>query len=145
MKKSKRLSVLVKIEEAKEREEARRFTEFRKVVNDRKKKLLDMEDYLAEYREKFTEMSRHGSQADRIKSCYAFMSQLNVAIVQQRQVVQDAEDAAERYRQNWIQARRRMDILEKTVDRFRGDELRHEQKMEQLLADEVSRHKRRDR
>ena len=89
-------------------------------------------------------MVRDGSQADRIKSCYAFMSQLTIAILQQKQAVQDAEDATERYRQNWIQARRRMDIVEKTVCRFRGDELRHEQKMEQFLADEVSRHKRRN-
>ena len=143
-KKSKRLSVLIKIEEAKEREEARKFSEYQKATADKRKKLSDLEGYLGEYKEKFLALTRNGTGAETIRSCYAFISQLNSAIVHQRKVVQEAEEDVEAYRQMWLQAKQRMDILEKTISRFRDEELRDEQKREQLLADELGRYKSRD-
>ena len=145
MKKSQRLLVLVKIEEAKEREEARKFSDFQKTVEGKRKKLFDLESYLDEYKRNFLEISRIGTSADRIKSSYAFLSQLNAAIIKQQALVQDAEEVSEKYRLNWIQAKQRMDILEKTIDKFRGEETRQEQKLEQKFADELSLYKQRDR
>jgi len=144
MKKSKRLSLLVRIEEAKEREEARKFTECQKSAQEKKKKLSDLEGYLGEYREKFLALTRDGTGAETIRSCYAFISQLNTAISHQQKLVQDAEESVEEYRQIWIQARQRMDMLERTINRFRDEEQRIEQKKEQLLADELGRYKLRD-
>ena len=143
-KKSERLSVLVKIEEANERAEARKFSEYRKAVQDKKNKLTDLQGYLDEYRDKFLELSLHGIEADKIRSCYAFISQLNAAIAQQQKAVQDAEHAAEDYRRVWSQAKQRMDILEKTISNIRKEELRHENKKEQLLADDLARYKQHD-
>ena len=144
MKKSKRLSVLIKIEEANEREEARKFSGYQRVVQENRKKLSDLEGYLSEYKDMFTQISTRGTEADKIRSCYAFISQLNTAISQQQKMVSEAEHAAEEYRQNWLQAKQRMEILEKTIGKFRDEELRHEQKTEQMLADELIRHKQRD-
>jgi flagellar export protein FliJ len=144
MKKSERLAVLVKIKEAKERDEARKFSEFQKVVQDKKKKLSDLEGYLEEYRGRFLEITRNGAAADKIRSCYAFISQLNTAIFQQKKTVRDAEDAVQEYRRNWIQAKQRMDILEKAISRFRDEELRYEKNKEQSFTDELTRYKRQD-
>ena len=139
MKKSERLSVLVKIEESKERAEARKFSKYQKEVQEKRNKLTDLQDYLEEYRQKFLALSRQGSDADKIRSCYAFISQLNAAVAQQQKVILDAEHVADQYRQIWIQAKQRMDILEQTISNFREEELRHEHKQDQLLADELSR------
>jgi len=144
MKKSERLSVLIKIEEANEREEARKFSGYQKVVQENRKKLSDLQEYLNEYKDMFTQLSTRGTEADKIRSCYAFISQLNTAISQQQRMVSEVERAAEEYRQNWLQAKQRMDILEKTIGKFRDEELRHEQNLEQRLADELIRYKRRD-
>ena len=144
MKKSKRLSVLIKIEEANEREEARKFSGYQKVVQENRKKLSDLQGYLDEYKDMFTQLSSRGTEADKIRSCYAFISQLNAAISQQQKLVNETERAAEEYRRNWLQAKQRMEILEKTIGKFRDEELRHEQKIEQMLADELIRYKRRD-
>ena len=144
MKKSERLSVLIRIEVAKEREEARKFSEYQKAAQDKKKKLSDLEGYLGEYREKFLALTRDGTGAETIRSCYAFISQLNTAITHQQKVVRDAEDTVEESRQIWIQAKQRMDILEKTINKFREEELRIEQKKEQIDADELTRYKLRD-
>ena len=97
MKKSKRLSVLIKIEEANEREEARKFSGYQKVVQENRKKLSDLQGYLNEYQDMFTQLSTRGTEADKIRSCYAFISQLNAAISQQQKVVGEAERAAEEY------------------------------------------------
>jgi flagellar FliJ protein len=144
MKKSKRLSVLIKIEEANEREEARKFSGYQQVAQENRKKLSDLEGYLNEYKEMFAQLSTRGTEADKIRSCYAFISQLNMAISQQRKMVGEAERTAEEYRQNWLQAKQRMDILEKAIGKFRDEELRHEQKTEQMLADELISYRRRD-
>ena len=144
MKKSQRLSVLIKIEEAKEREEARIFSGYQKAVQDNRNKLSDLEGYLNEYKDMFTQLCSRGVDAEKIRSCYAFISQLNTAISQQQKLVSEAEGAAEEYRQNWLLAKQRMDILGKTISKFRDEELRHEQRKEQMLADELVRHKRCD-
>ena len=60
-------------------------------------------------------------------------------VAQQQKVILDAEHVADQYRQIWIQAKQRMDILEQTISNFREEELRHEHKQDQLLADELSR------
>ena len=143
MKKSKRLSVLVKIEEAKEREEARKLTEYLKIVQDNKQKLIYLEGYLEEYRTRFMDLTHHGAKAGKIRASYAFISQLNTAISQQQETVQELELAVDEYRQNWLQAKQRMEILERTISKFRDAEQRHDQKMEQLNADELVQHKRR--
>jgi len=139
--KSKRLSLLVKIEEANEKEEARKFAKFQKTVQDSQNRLSDLEAYLDDYRAKFAVLTRRGAEARKIRSSYAFISQLNQAISQQQKTVRELENAADEYRQNWLNAKQRMDIMEKTITKFRDEELRQEEKKEQLFADEVARHK----
>ena len=141
MMKSQRLSKLVKIEEAKEKEEARKFARFQKIVQESKNKLSDLEAYLLDYRDKFAVLTRHGSEAGKIRSSHAFINQINRAISQQQKTVKELEDAADEYRQSWLYAKQRMESLEKTISRFRDEELRQEAKKEQLLADEIARHK----
>ena len=144
MKKSERFSVMVRIEETNEREEARKYSEFRKAIQDKKTKLAELEQYLDEYKERFLSLTRFGAQAEQIKSCYAFIRQLNGAIAQQQKRVLDAESSEEEYRQHWLQAKRRMDVLRKAVNKFRLEELQHERRKEQTITDEIARRKYRE-
>lgn len=144
MKKSQRLTALVRIEEAKEREEARKFAELQKEVEEQKRKLSDLQGYLEEYKYKLSAIGQVGTEAAKLRSSFAFIGQLNTVISQQQKAVLVAEHAAGEYRQNWIRARQRVDILEKAISKVRDEELRHELKLEQVLADESARHRRRD-
>ena len=144
MKKSVRFSALVRIEEAKEREEARKYSGFRRAAQDQKNKLAELERYLDEYRERFLALTRLGALAEQIKSCYAFIHQLNSAIAQQQKRVYEAEHSAEEYRQHWLRAKRRMDVLHKAMSKFRLDELQHERRKEQIITDEIARRKYRE-
>ena len=144
MKKSARLTAIAKIEEAKERAEARKLSECQKAAREKKVKLRELEKFLGEYNERFMQLTRSGAQAGKIRSSHAFLSQLNNAILQQRKAVLEAERAAEEYREQWMLAKRRVDILQKAVDKLRVQELQHEQRKEQLIIDELARHKQRD-
>ena len=143
MKKSKRLSVLIKIEKAKERDEAFKLSEHQKILKENIDKLSELEAYLAEYREKYMKLTHHGAEADKIRHSYAFISQLNSAISQQMNTIRNLEFASDRYRQNWLEAKQRTDILEKAVSKLRDEESRDNLKREQLQADELAHFKRR--
>ena len=144
MKKSERLRTLIRIEEVKEREEARKLIEFQKLVEENKRKLSDLQDYLEEYKYKFSEIGHTGTEAAKLRSSFAFIGQLNAVISQQQKAVLDVEHAADEYRENWIRAKQRVDILEKAISKLRDQERRRELKLEQVLTDESARHRRRD-
>lgn len=141
MKRSSRFRMLLKIEKAKEREEARKFAERRQALHEKKAKLAELEGYVAEYRERFSAMTRSGSLAGQIRSSYEFINRLTDAVSQQQQAVSDSEQSVEEYRQLWLQAKRRMDILQKTVDKLAHEELVKDGKREQVVADELARRK----
>ena len=142
MKKSARISIIAKIEEAKEREEARKLAEYQRAVLDKKTKLQELQGFLNEYKERFMKLTRFGASADKIRSSHAFISQLNKAISQQHNAVADAERAADEYREQWLRAKRRMEILQKAVNNLRRQERQHEDRKEQLTIDELARRKR---
>jgi flagellar FliJ protein len=144
MKKSARLSVIAKIAMAKERAEAKKLSECRRVVLERKSKLRELEGFLNEYQARFMTLTGQGAHAERIRASHAFMSHLNNAISQQQKAVMEAERAAEECRERWACAKRRMDILQKAVSNLHLQEQQLEQRREQLIIDELTRHKRQD-
>jgi len=133
--------MLLKLEEAKERDEAKKFAEQRRILNERRLKLSELEGYLGEYEVRFTDLSRSGVQVAQLRAGYAFIGQLNDAISQQRQSILEGERYVEEYRQYWLEAKRRVDILQKTMDRMLEEELEKDKRKEQSLADEAARQK----
>ncbi len=138
MKRSSRMRTLLRIEEAKEHEEARRFAEQRRLLREKNLKLTELRGYLGEYKDRFANLTRAGAHAAQIRSSYAFIGQLGDAISQQEKVVSDAERSVEEYRQQWLEAKRRVDILQKTMERMRREETERKQRTEQSLADEAA-------
>jgi flagellar biosynthesis chaperone FliJ len=53
----------------------------------------------------------------------------------------DAEQSAAECRRHWLQAKQRMDALQKAMNKFRLEELRQERKREQIITDEIARRK----
>ena len=139
MKRSSRFEMLLKLEEAKERDEARKFAEQRRILNERRLKLSELEGYLGEYEGRFADLSRSGVQVAQLRASYAFIGQLSDVISQQRQAVLEGERCVEEYRQYWLEAKRRVDILQMTMDRMLDEELESDRRREQSLADEAAR------
>jgi flagellar FliJ protein len=141
MRKSSRLSTLLKIEEAKEREEARAFAEQKRLMNEKLAKLTELEGYLREYHQRFADLTRAGTQAEQLRSSYGFICQLSSGISQQQTAVSESERNMEESRRRWVEAKQRVDILQKTIDKMVAEEGKKEQKLEQSITDEAAQRK----
>ena len=141
MKRSSRLSVLLKIEEERERQEARKFVKQKKLLNEKMGKLAELEGYFGEYRDRFSELTRFGSPAVQVRSSYAFICQLKSIIDQQQEAISDSERSVEELRQRWLEAKRRVDALQMAIDKMIHEERERDNRNEQSLADEVARRK----
>ena len=140
-KRSSRFLPLLKIEEAKEREEARAFAEQRRLLNEKLAKLTELEGYLREYNKRFADQTRAGTHAGQLRSSYGFICQLNSGISQQQMTVSESERSMEESRTRWLEVKQRVDILQKTIARMMAEEMQRERKVEQSLADEAARRK----
>ena len=141
MKRSSRLGSLLKIEEERERQEARKFAKHRKLLDEKMAKLVELEGYLGEYRDRFSELTRFGSPAAQVRSSYAFICQLKSLIDQQQEALSDSERSVEEFRQRWLEAKRRVDVLQMAIDKMVHEERARDNRNEQSLADEVARRK----
>jgi len=141
MSRSSRLLTLLKIEEAKEREVAKEFAAQRRVFDNKTAKLAGLEGYLGEYNQQLSDLSKAGSQVGKLRSCYAFICHLKSGISQQQLVVSESKRGMDASCHRWLEAKQRVDILQKTIDKMATKEMQKERDMEQSIADEASRHK----
>lgn len=141
MKRSLRFRLLLRLEEAKEREEAMRFADQQRALYDKMRKLGELESYLREYQQRFADIGRGGMPVAQLRASHAFIGQLDEAISQQHRTVADAERNVEEYRQYWLAAKRRVDILQKTMEKMLDEELAQDRRREQALSDEAARRK----
>lgn len=138
MKKSSRMSPILRMEESRERNEAIKLAEQQRILIDKKAKLDELQGYLKEYRGHFFSLAKIGANGEQIRSHNAFIEQVGGAIGKQQKIVQEAGLMVEEQRQRWLDAKRRVDILVKTIEKMKKDELTYEEKREQKLADEAA-------
>ena len=141
MNKSERFAVFVKIRDAKEREAARKLAAHNKHVQDNKDRLAELEGYLSEYLDKFKVLAKSGTDAQNIRQCYAFISELNLVIHQQKSAIQELEQVSNNFRNNWLRAKTNLEIMDKVICKFREEEGRMRNKYEQIQNDEHGRSK----
>ena len=133
------MRTLLKLEEAKEGEEARAFAEQRRLLDEKQAKLKELEGYLREYNQRFTDHNRAGTSVEQLRSSYGFILQLNSGISQQQLVIEESERSVGEARLRWLEARQRVDILQKTIAKMVAEEAEKERKSEQSVADEAAR------
>lgn len=141
MNRSTRLLTLLKIDEAKEREMAKEFAAHRRIFDNKTAKLAELEGYLGEYNLQLSDLLKAGTQVEKLRSCYTFIGHLNNGISQQRLMVSESKRDMDKSRHRWLEAKQRVDILHKTIDKMAAMEMQKERNMEQSIADESSRHK----
>jgi flagellar export protein FliJ len=67
-----------------------------------------------------------------------FIDRLRQVCGQQHQAVAEAEQAVGVRRDDWLQARQRVDALQKTIERLDREQAQRDRKAEQGLADEAA-------
>ena len=133
MKKSERLTPLLKLEKNREQEQVRALGEARSAVAVQAEKLQQLVDYRSEYESMVSQEGTQGITATRLQGYHQFLNRLSTAIMQQEEQLQLARQQESFSQNQWFQQRgavKRMDnLIERNVQQERQEEDKREQKM----------------
>src|SRR5690554_4639014 len=138
MLRSKRLEVVLSLEERKEQEALERLGEARKQVEAHREQVENLERYQQEYRDQIRASQQGVVPAARLQAWQAFIAQLDQVIAQQQRQLQQAEQVFEARRREWQQAWERRRGMEKYIESCRQQEQRERDLKDQKLADEAA-------
>jgi len=133
-----RLAPVVEMAERAEREAARQLGHFQGLVSQAEVKLGDLERYLGDYQQQWIEEGRRGVSGQWLMNYQRFLSQLETAIVQQRQSLQWHQSNLDKAREAWQQRYARLEGLRKLVQRYLDEARLAADKREQKLFDELA-------
>lgn len=138
MKKSKRLMPIANISQTKESDAAKALAGLRKTMEERRAKLAELQQYLCEYQNRFTQTGQSSAAAAILKDFLRFIAKLNNAISQQQKLVKAAERDFETSKRKWEALHAKTMALDKAIERYHGQEVATESAREQKELDERS-------
>ncbi|WP_323752083.1 flagellar export protein FliJ [Marinobacter sp.] len=138
MLRSKRLEVVLTLEQRKESEALDRLGEVRKQLEAHKEQVENLERYQQEYREQIRASQQGVVSVARLQAWQAFIGQLDQVIAQQQRQLQQAEQLFEARRLEWLQAWERKRGMERYIETCRQQEHQAQDAKEQKLADEAA-------
>lgn len=138
MLKSQRLAVVLSLEERKEQEALKRMGDARKLVDQQREQVENLNRYQQEYRQQIRDSQQGVVQVSRLQAWQAFIAQLDQVIRQQQSQLDQAQKVFELRRQEWQQAWERRRGMEKYIDTCRQQERRAQDLREQKLSDEAA-------
>lgn len=104
MLRSRRLEVVLSLEERKEQEALERMGEARKLVEQQREQVQNLNRYQQEYRDQIRNSQQGVVQVSRLQAWQAFIAQLDQVIRQQQKQLAQAEQVFETRKQEWQQA-----------------------------------------
>jgi flagellar FliJ protein len=133
---SKRLKPVQKVAANREQKAARSMGQARANLAQEEAKLAQLRQYHQEYLERFQEASAQGMSVGQLQEFRAFLGKLDEAIEQQQKVVAASMATHSTHREEWKQKRTRTQALGKVVERYRKEERKAADRVEQKENDE---------
>lgn len=99
-------------------------------------KLSELMKYYEDYRTRFTTQAEKGMSITQVQSYQKFISQLEVAISEQKKHIARVTEACDSSRDNWRVERQKSQVIEKVITRYKKQELVQSNRQEQRRADE---------
>jgi len=130
---AERLAPLRMLAESREQDAARAMTEAQAQLADREDKLRQLEDYVE------PELTGTISAAALLLNREAFRSRLSDAIAQQRRAVGDARARTDETREQWMERRRELMVIDQMIERSEQRERAAGERQSQRQMDEFSR------
>lgn len=138
MLRSRRLGVVLAVEERREQAALEKLTRARQLLDQQLQRLQELQQYQADYRDQMRK-SQHGVVSiTRLQGWQAFIAQLDQVIGQQETQVGRAEAQFEECRQGWQRAYERRRGMEKHIEICHRQEQREQDIREQKQMDEAS-------
>jgi flagellar protein FliJ len=138
MLRSRRLEVVLSLEERKEQEALERMGEARKLAEQQREQVQNLNRYQQEYREQIRNSQQGVVQVSRLQAWQAFIAQLDQVIRQQQKQLDQAEKVFDARKQEWQQAWERRRGMEKYIETCRQQEQKEQDLREQKLSDEAA-------
>ena len=136
MKRSKRMQSVAEIAKNRERDAARVLGQKRQHLQEQRQRLDELVSYREEYARRFQSQGGVGLDARRLHEYRVFLQKLNMAIVQQRDRINQMVGECNIYQESWMNSRVHSKAMDKVVDRCRYDELKKREQQEQKELDE---------
>jgi flagellar FliJ protein len=127
---------VVELVENRERDAARQLGISRQKVADQEKRLQELLQYRDEYNKRLTDTTSNSMDARKLHEYQVFLSRLNQAIEQQKQVLLQAQQACEAVSQHWTERRIHARAVTKVEQRYQKQERRKVEQKEQKDMDE---------
>lgn len=105
-------------------------------LNEHQQKLTELMQYHQDYIARFNEQAAKGMSVVQVQSYQKFISQLKVAITQQKEHITLATEACDSSRVDWTVERQKTQVLEKVMTRYQRQEQKTANRKEQRLSDE---------
>jgi flagellar FliJ protein len=138
MLRSRRLEIVLTLEERKEQDALERMGDARKQVEDQQAQVDNLNRYQQEYRDQIRSNQSGVVPVSRLQAWQAFIAQLDQVILRQQQVLDQAVEVFEARRQEWQQAWERRRGMEKYIESCRQQEQKEQDAREQKLSDEAA-------
>jgi len=100
-------------------------------------KLSELMEYYEEYRSRFNEQAAKGMSIIQVQSYQKFISQLEIAIAEQKKHINRVAEACDSSRVTWTAERQKSQVLEKVMQRYQKQEQQIKNRQEQRQADEL--------
>ncbi len=139
MKKSERLAKIAVIVETQERRAAKEVGESQRVVDERKARLRELENYRDEYISGFQAKIGEMLNVSQLNEYRSFTSKLNSAVEQQKQLLLQSQMVLEEKKRQWSAIRNRYKSMEKVIESRRNQEILDENRRQQKEVDERGR------
>lgn len=133
-----RLAPVVELAERAEREAARQLGHCQGLCGQAELKLAELERYRGDYQQQWISEGQRGVSGQWLMNYQRFLTQLEVAVGQQRQTLAWHQNNLGKARSLWQERYARLEGLRKLVQRYVEEARRVEDKREQKLLDELS-------
>lgn len=137
-KKIQRLLPVVQMAEDAEREAAARLAKAQQQLQQAQQQLEGLEQYRNDYQQQWVQQGQQGVTGEWLMNYQRFLSQLEVAIEQQRNNLRWHNTNVDKLRQMWQQTYARLEGLKKLIEKYRTQIQQIADKREQKEMDEFA-------
>lgn len=138
MLRSKRLEVVLTLEQRREHEALEALAKAQKHYQAMQERMGELAQYHEDYREQMRQGQQGVVAVSRLQGWQAFIAQLNQVMEQQQRQVDSAAANLDESRKNWQQAYERRQGMEKHIANCRDQEQRERDTQEQKIQDEAT-------
>ncbi|NOZ53393.1 MAG: flagellar export protein FliJ [Gammaproteobacteria bacterium] len=138
MKRSKKMQPVANVAELREREAAIALSKAQSVLQTQVQRLQELINYHTEYQQRFQVSGMQGINAFQVQGFLSFITNLQAAVDQQKEVISKARVLVQQKKQAWVASRGKLKAIDTIIDNYRNLEQKEQDKQEQKNIDELA-------